>query len=49
MRKIQLGVSTKNKKNAKMKLIYDFGLRESENKYEEKTGLPEIQLFVVED
>jgi len=42
MRKIQLGIGTKNKKNQKMKLIYDFGLRESENKHEGKTGLPEI-------
>ena len=42
MRKIQLGVPKMNKLNVKMKLIYSFGLRESENKHEEKTGLPEI-------
>jgi len=32
-----------------MELIYDFGLRHSENKFEKKTGLSDIPIFNVEE
>ena len=47
MRKIQLGVSVANKKNAQMRMIYDFGISDKEFSVNSKhnMGLPDLQLY----
>ena len=43
MRKIQLGVSAKNAKNSKMKLLYDFGISDREfGKVKSKMGIADL-------
>ena len=50
MRKIQLGVSSKNKKNVKMRLVYDFGIADREfGGHDQKNGLADLQLYDVFD